>query len=219
MQRLAFQCRLPCHPAELHPPEIAAATVVDDIKYNLLFNLRSCRRLLQPAQKCRRATCARPRRHKDGDARVRRCVRVLVHHYVDALPARGIHQCKRLAAPAPHRLADDLVMRQHNWQLCLAANLDGFLHRVNQPQSFLAEVRGIKTAACCCLPRQRNDLVRLGKRPGQILQSRRNSPSPLVHCLPHHRLHSSQFLCRWRTVVQRHHCTPDRVVPHQQTHV
>ena len=145
---LAVQRVIPVAARELDVLRIAAAALLRD---DPPFPSRSSLRI--GAGVCSRfsTACAsafeRPRRHQRRlDAGRRRGVRILIDGRVDAARARLVDQLERVDAPAPVRLADDLVVRDLRRQPALLADLDRLAHAVEHARRFVAHVRDVDAA-------------------------------------------------------------------------
>ena len=124
---LAGERRVPLAARELHVLRIAAAALlVDEPRRSPSASSASAiDGVLQPLQHRVASAFERPRRQQRRlNAGRRRGVGILIDGRVDAARARLVDQPQRVDAPAPVRLADDLVVRHLRRQAALLADLD-----------------------------------------------------------------------------------------------
>ena len=123
------------------PVQLATATLLEDDLAHALLDARPRGRIGETGDERIVATGQRPRREQRGRARRCRIVGVLVDRDVQPFTPRRLDQRQRACAPAPLRLAHQLVVRELSGQLALPGDADQFRDGVDRARALVPDVR------------------------------------------------------------------------------
>ena len=136
---------------------------------------------------------------------------------VDALlRARMRDGGERLPAHSPARPAVALVVRDDHGDACPPADLEGFVHRIQDPRPFVAHVCGVDTAVCAEPVRERHDLVGGGFECRRVGESGAQADAAGLERLVEQRLHARNFGPGCRAIDVVHDRRPQRGVAHER---
>ncbi len=154
---------------------------------------RANRRVFEPRDPRFQAAVLHPRRHggiKTGGARR---IHIHVGRDADSGGARRLHLVDQRIQLAPVALAGGFQVIDFRWRSGGFGDIDGLLHRLDQPVPFTAHVYAVDAAAAGGFGRERHQLGCLRVSIGAVDERGGDPERPLLHGLTHQRAHLRQL--------------------------
>jgi len=134
---------------------------------------------------------------------------------IDAFPSRALEELRHaLRGLVPDRGRAHLDVRNLDRQLCLAADAQHFVERVEGATRFVADVTDIEALGCGSDPGQLDDFLGGGEMRRFVLETGRQAERPRRQFPREQDFHLREFLRRRGTVeIRAHHLLAQRCVP------